>query len=310
MLQVFWDRDTLAMHIISHTNDQSFRKAGRAQTYPCQYCGDVFSYEDMLLLHIMSSHKSNRAPLDLSSKSRAPKRPYSADSETSILQSHMLSKQPIHLVRPQAESIWRKPISIPPSQILDHCDKTQTSALQPPPMIFPLTADQMYIAAARFRSEAIGQSMMIPPQPVQPIFPNTRESASSCSPHSTQSKTEEREPSTSPLKEEAIEEKPDVKRPGSLMSVTEDCTSTSAVESCPNSPAGRSESVPHTGPDVLQKLKDQDIFQCIHCDIFFLDRAMFHLHSGLHNHNSPWQCNICGKKCNSKLEFSAHVIHS
>ncbi|KAF6040297.1 ikzf5 [Bugula neritina] len=66
-----------------------------------------------------------------------------------------------------------------------------------------------------------------------------------------------------------------------------------------------------TAPTPNAMTSDEDMFYfCKHCNIIFLDRAMYHLHSGLHNCNSPLQCNLCGKKCANPLEFSAHIIHT
>ncbi|KAK3604336.1 hypothetical protein CHS0354_038674 [Potamilus streckersoni] len=48
---------------------------------------------------------------------------------------------------------------------------------------------------------------------------------------------------------------------------------------------------------------------CKHCQIIFLQKAIYYLHMGLHNVNSPWQCNVCGKECSDAIDFTAHVIH-
>ena len=60
------------MHTLSHAHEQkTYQKPGRAESYSCMYCGMVFSYEDMLLLHVVSRHKqlNGKVPLDLSLKS-------------------------------------------------------------------------------------------------------------------------------------------------------------------------------------------------------------------------------------------------
>ncbi|KAL3842292.1 hypothetical protein ACJMK2_020322 [Sinanodonta woodiana] len=48
---------------------------------------------------------------------------------------------------------------------------------------------------------------------------------------------------------------------------------------------------------------------CKHCQIIFLQKAIYYLHMGLHNVNNPWQCNVCGKECIDAIDFTAHVIH-
>ena len=55
--------------------------------------------------------------------------------------------------------------------------------------------------------------------------------------------------------------------------------------------------------------RSSDLSMCKHCSIVYLDRTMYYLHMGLHNLNNPWQCNMCGKACRDKHEFTSHVIH-
>ncbi|CAH1785707.1 unnamed protein product [Owenia fusiformis] len=63
--------------------------------------------------------------------------------------------------------------------------------------------------------------------------------------------------------------------------------------------------------DVLQfVLSNQDsLHMCPHCKIIFVDQTIFQLHMGLHNHNKPWQCNICGTLTSGVHEFACHVVH-
>lgn len=56
-------------------------------------------------------------------------------------------------------------------------------------------------------------------------------------------------------------------------------------------------------------LKNKDIHMCKYCEIIFPSRTLYYLHMGLHNHNTPWQCNMCGKVCGNVNDFNAHVIH-
>lgn len=61
---------------------------------------------------------------------------------------------------------------------------------------------------------------------------------------------------------------------------------------------------------ILSYLENQkDLQMCSYCKVVYADRTMYHLHMGLHNHNNPWQCNLCGKICTNVHEFSSHVIH-
>ena len=61
---------------------------------------------------------------------------------------------------------------------------------------------------------------------------------------------------------------------------------------------------------ILAHLHNQaDLLMCTYCKIVYTDKTMYYLHMGLHNHNNPWQCNLCGKACTNAHEFSSHVIH-
>ena len=53
----------------------------------------------------------------------------------------------------------------------------------------------------------------------------------------------------------------------------------------------------------------KDAAMCKYCEILFLNKAIYYLHMGLHNVNNPWQCNVCGKACVDAVDFAAHVIH-
>ena len=45
------------------------------------------------------------------------------------------------------------------------------------------------------------------------------------------------------------------------------------------------------------------------CCVIYTDQILYYLHMGLHNRNSPWQCNLCGVTCSGVQDFTSHVIH-
>ena len=59
--------------------------------------------------------------------------------------------------------------------------------------------------------------------------------------------------------------------------------------------------------DFSVQTEDTEIHRCIHCGIVFEDIAMFCVHMGCHSLNSPFQCNVCGEKCQDKMRFLIHL---
>jgi len=68
---------------------------------------------------------------------------------------------------------------------------------------------------------------------------------------------------------------------------------------------------PRTNKDVFAYVLDnQDkLLMCRFCNVIYTDQILYYLHMGLHNHNSPWQCNLCGVTCAGVQDFTSHVIH-
>lgn len=52
------------------------------------------------------------------------------------------------------------------------------------------------------------------------------------------------------------------------------------------------------------------IHHCQHCNIFFYDYTMFHLHESLHMpyENHPFRCPSCGTHCQDRVEFMFHTV--
>lgn len=48
------------------------------------------------------------------------------------------------------------------------------------------------------------------------------------------------------------------------------------------------------------------LHHCQHCDIYFPDNILYTIHMGCHGYENPFQCNICGHKCQSKYDFACH----
>lgn len=55
---------------------------------------------------------------------------------------------------------------------------------------------------------------------------------------------------------------------------------------------------------------DNGIHHCQHCNIFFYDYTMYHLHESLHMpyEEYPFRCPSCGKNCQDRIEFMFHTV--
>lgn len=47
---------------------------------------------------------------------------------------------------------------------------------------------------------------------------------------------------------------------------------------------------------------------CPHCMITFNDEILFSIHIGVHSHNKPFDCNVCGKSYENRYTFYTHLI--
>ena len=47
--------------------------------------------------------------------------------------------------------------------------------------------------------------------------------------------------------------------------------------------------------------------RCDHCGIVFEDIAMYYVHQGCHSCSDPFQCNVCGARCENRLRFQIHI---
>ena len=47
---------------------------------------------------------------------------------------------------------------------------------------------------------------------------------------------------------------------------------------------------------------------CEHCNITFGDEMMHALHMSCHDKNDPFQCKVCGVKCNERYFFNVHLL--
>ena len=50
-------------------------------------------------------------------------------------------------------------------------------------------------------------------------------------------------------------------------------------------------------------------WHCPHCDILFLDSAIYFMHVGLHGNDDPWQCNLCNHHFYDVYSFTSHFIN-
>jgi len=55
---------------------------------------------------------------------------------------------------------------------------------------------------------------------------------------------------------------------------------------------------------------DSGIHHCPHCNIFFHDFTMYHLHQSLHSplDADPFKCPSCQKQCQDRIEFMFHIV--
>lgn len=49
-----------------------------------------------------------------------------------------------------------------------------------------------------------------------------------------------------------------------------------------------------------------NMYECIHCQIYFKDYVMFTIHMGCHGCDNPFRCNVCGHDCKTRLQFACH----
>jgi len=48
--------------------------------------------------------------------------------------------------------------------------------------------------------------------------------------------------------------------------------------------------------------------ECPHCKVLFCDYAMYSTHMGYHGFSDPFECKLCGKATDNKVEFFNHII--
>lgn len=46
---------------------------------------------------------------------------------------------------------------------------------------------------------------------------------------------------------------------------------------------------------------------CHYCDLAFGNDIMFTVHKGYHGYKDPFTCNLCGCKCDDKVNFFLHI---
>ncbi|XP_065940496.1 zinc finger protein 628 isoform X3 [Magallana gigas] len=60
----------------------------------------------------------------------------------------------------------------------------------------------------------------------------------------------------------------------------------------------------------ITPIGDSGIHHCPHCNIFFHDFTMYHLHKSLHSpvDDDPFRCPSCQKHCQDRIEFMFHIV--
>ena len=313
--QVFADRDTLAMHTLSHAHEQkTYQKPGRAESYSCMYCGMVFSYEDMLLLHVVSRHKqlNGKVPLDLSLKSSLSQKrnhevmSHRLPSHVNLLRARSSEASPLTTNPPHPSTVLAAAMMSFQSSTYAACGSTSDER---PPSKRPRTSSTS--------SLPIAISPKCKTEPLTPPASNSDEKQTRSSSASSQPSTSASTPSPlNQLHTKQSSQSLDKPNHDSCTSVDSTTRRSTPSEAPSNSDKSSSKNEAGGAMNPIQALQralgdSKEMFYfCIHCNIIFLDRAMYHLHTGLHNRNSPFQCNICGKEYSNPLEFSAHIIHT
>ena len=79
----------------------------------------------------------------------------------------------------------------------------------------------------------------------------------------------------------------------------------------PRTPESESESKRVVTTTSASPAVDSGVHHCKHCNIFFYDYTMFHLHESLHSpydDEYPFRCPSCGKHCQDRIEFMFHTV--
>lgn len=293
------------MHTLSHANSHKLcSQPSRVECLSCPYCGMVFSYKDMLLLHVVSRHKqraASRLPLDLSVKTSVTKKRQIDD--TKIYRTDSLCE-----FRNGGES----PILLPPL--------TPTHSKVPRIRAIPVTSQALATVAEKtseFQHQVNSMHMKAGTLSVDKAFKSECTSPKiSVDEEDDETSTSQAETSTTPTTttessnaDASIEKR---ERSPQCQSTALAAVSSAWISGKPVDSHSVADNSKHSLSlrQMLSNSPTSPLYVCVHCNIIFLDRAMYNLHVGLHNCNSPLQCNICGKNCATALEFSAHIIHN
>ncbi|XP_067929950.1 zinc finger protein Helios-like [Watersipora subatra] len=254
------------------------QKTSLAGSFSCHFCGIVFACEDTCLLHVLSHHNTTKTPLDLSLRS-----------------SEMRAKDCKEQLKSIAKSLQSKPK-------------------------YSKNTDQALLSKNYTKSFESSMKAF----ETNPLACRTRETVEYGEPLAKRiCKSEPKSPSNE-LRESSLDEVAhgtdrNKRSHSNLFNDTLQSDYHLAILKHEFTAAGcRSPPTYNIQADARANRDGQaggigslnGLLFCEYCDIIFLDRAMYNLHAGLHNCNSPLQCNICGKKCSTPLQFAAHVIHS
>lgn len=263
------------------------------ECFSCSYCGMVFSYEDMLLLHVMSKHKhkNNRLPLDLSIRSLTPQK--RKLDEIQVFRVGQTSHTQATV--PSRSQSWPVPT---PSQLLAAISQSAAQVT--------LQSDsnsKTSKATAYNKPEMPQTNVKVKVEDLQQPTSQTEDGATPTGRKEQQS-ADNSHPENAGL--EKTLQHPTSANLSRLLSTCQSQLGTNHK----SSKSIQQQSCSTQVQSLLSNSNAGELYACTYCSIIFLDRAMYNLHAGLHNCNSPLQCNICGKKCSTALEFSAHVIHN
>ena len=98
---------------------------------------------------------------------------------------------------------------------------------------------------------------------------------------------------------------PNVSSPLDMSSPTKSSSSSSNSSSAPSS---RLDLGGLQHESIASLMSAGRLFRCPHCDCYFTDFSMYHIHQKVHLPDHPFVCFICQEDCQDKMGFSRHLL--
>lgn len=309
----FLDQDSMAMHVMSvHTTIshkqpsskislkkitvQSKDKASEPRNFVtvkdcfrCYYCGSIHDSQDSLAMHMLTTHKNDRANTNCSQNGNETKesRYHINENGNNNVSAVNNQDEPLNLV---SEKKTDSKTSETTQNLIVEGDLTNIYD-----KYLPIVSQSKLNFTENRSNVRPTRSVSVPDMPKQ------------CVSHITRN----RPVSTGCMKwRESYPDHPNI--------ITLDDNKNSPMSYSYEQPEPYIEDREHScqymispqnDPLELLLQKREHAHVCSYCEIIFLNRTLYYLHMGLHNVNNPLQCNMCGKACDNIHDFSAHVIH-